>query len=343
MNQPPVSLRVDHRSWATLAFSLVACLLLAGCGAASTDSSAAQGSPSADPDGSPSSPSGEAFPVNVSSGHLGADREITVEARPTSIVSLSPTATEMLWSIGADDQVVAVDDQSDYPRGVPTTKLSGYQPNVEAILAYAPDLVVMSGEGGDLVAGLDTAGVPTLLLPSATGLGEAYSQMERLGVATGHAAEAARVVAEIQTGIEEAVAAAPDGPGLTYFHELDPTLYTATGDTFIGEIYGLFGLKSVADAAGVADDYPQLSAEYVVSADPDFVFLADTDCCDVTVDTVRNRPGWARVAAVRHDQIYVVDKDITSRWGPRVVKFAELVGQIVAKHQRMATRSATTG
>lgn len=263
-------------------------------------------------------------------GDTTAQDEATVEKHPTSIVSLSPTATEMLFAIGADDQVVAVDDQSDYPAGVPTTELSGYEPNVEAILGYEPDLVVASADSGDLVAGLKAADVPVLLLPAATGLEESYSQIERLGAATGHVAESAEVVGEMQTGIEAAVAKAPDVEGMSYFHELGPDLYTVTGNTFMGEIYGLFGMRSIADAKG--DDYPQLSSEYVVSADPDLVFLGDNGCCGVTPGDVRERPGWEQMSAVRHGGIHVVDEDITSRWGPRVVEFVELVAKVVAEH-----------
>jgi len=315
-----------------LAIFLFVCLLLAGCG----------GDDTATDEGSSPAGSDPAFPVSVLSGPLKGGEEITVEAKPTSIISLSPTTTEMLWAVGAEKQVVAVDDQSNYPDGVPTTELSGYEPNVEAILAYEPDLVVASGDSGDLVAGLRAVDVPALLLPAATDLDEMYSQMERLGAATGNVAGAADVVDEVRVGIEQALTDAPDAEGMTYFHELGPDLYTATGATFIGEIYGLFGLSNIADAATEGDEYPQLSGEYVVSSDPDFVFLADTECCEVTPEQVRERPGWQQVSAVVDDQIHPVDGDITSRWGPRVVEFAQLVSKIIAEHERSST-SASTG
>lgn len=307
-----------------LALTWVGCLLvLAGCGGAPA--------PEAAPDDR-AAVAGR-FPVTVASGAPGSGDRVTLDARPTSIVSLSPTATEMLWAVGAGDQVVAVDDQSDYPAGVPTTGLSGYEPNVEAVLSYEPDLVVAAEDSGDLVAGLEAAGVPTLLLPAADDLAASYAQLERVGAATGHVARAARVVAETRDGIERAVERAPDAAGLTYFHELTPDLYTTTGDTFIGEIYGRFGLESIADRAGSGDDYPKLSAEYVVSADPDFVFLADTECCGVTVDAVTRRPGWDSVAAVENGHVVEVDEDIASRWGPRVVELAQAVAEVVAEHR----------
>ena len=310
---------------ALLSLFLLAGLVLSGCGGLDTvDERAESSSSSADPE----------FPVTVLSGPVGGDTEVTVESEPTSIVSLSPTATEMLWAVGAGDQVVAVDDQSDYPKDVPATKLSGYEPNVEAILEYEPDLVIASDDTGDLVSGLEKARVPTLLLPAAADLEETYSQIERLGEATGHEEESVELVDETRSGIEQALAEAPDAEGVSYFHELTPDLYTATGDTFIGEVYGLFGLENVADDAQGGDDYPQLSAEYVVGADPDLVFLADNQCCDVAAPDVADRPGWGQVPAVAEDQVHVLDEDIASRWGPRVLDFVQQVSEILQERER---------
>jgi iron complex transport system substrate-binding protein len=306
-------------------------LVLAGCGGVDTVDQASDSTPSAD----------DEFPVEVLSGPMDKGSRITVEQEPASIVSLSPTATEMLWEIGAGDQVVAVDDQSDYPKAVPTTKLSGYEPNVEAVLEYEPDLVVAADDTGDLVANLEKAHVPTLLLPAAEDLEETYSQMERLGEATGHADEAEHAVTHMREGIDRALEDAPDADGLTYLHELTPDLYTASGSTFIGEVYGLFGLENIADRSKVKDDYPKLSKEYVVNADPDLVFLADGQCCAVSAADVEERAGWEQVAAVDDEQIHVVDEDVASRWGPRVVDFVQQVSKILV--EREAALEGTEG
>jgi iron complex transport system substrate-binding protein len=302
---------------------LLMSLVLAACGGVDTVDEATESSPSA----------GDQFPVEVHSGSIDKGTEITIEGEPASIVSLSPTATEMLWEIGAGDQVVAVDDQSDFPKDVPTTKLSGYEPNVEAVLDYEPDLVVAADDTGDLVANLEKARVPTLLLPAAEDLDETYSQMERLGSATGHTDEAKQDVTDMREEIDQALADAPDAEGLTYFHELTPDLYSASSSTFIGEVYGLFGLKNIADKSKVQDDYPKLSREYVVGADPDLVFLADGQCCDVSVADVEERPGWEQIAAVEDGQVNVVDEDVASRWGPRVVDFVQQVSDVLAERE----------
>jgi iron complex transport system substrate-binding protein len=244
---------------------------------------------------------------------------------PQRIISLSPTATEMLFAIGAGDRVVAVDSLSTHPSEAPVTDLSAYEPNVEAIAGFDPDLVVLAFDPGDVVAGLEAVGIATLLLPTAGSLDEAFAQFEQLGAATGTIGGAAEEVVRIRTELERLVAALPERQEpLSYFHELDDTLYSVTSSTFIGEIYALAGLVNVADAAdpeGALGGYPQLSAEYLLDTDPDLVFLADTRCCGQTAATVAARPGWSELSAVREGRIVELDDDIASRWGPRMVDF----------------------
>jgi iron complex transport system substrate-binding protein len=247
-------------------------------------------------------------------------------AAPQRIVSLSPTATESLFAIGAGSQVVAVDDQSDYPKSAPHTKLSGYTPNVEAISQYKPDLVIIAFDSGGVVDGLSKLGIRTLVQPAAKDLGGSYAQIQQLGAITGHKREATRLVASLKARIARVVAAAPKGRSLSVYHELTPDLYSATSKTFIGRIYALFGLRNIADAAdSTASGFPQLSAEYIVAANPSVIVLADGRCCGQTAGTVSARPGWRNIAAVRDRAIVRVDDSVASRWGPRVIDFVRAV------------------
>ncbi|NEE02524.1 ABC transporter substrate-binding protein [Phytoactinopolyspora halotolerans] len=298
-------------------------MVLVACGGddeASDDAGAGGETPAADE---------ASFPVTVGEGETAVE----IPAEPDRIVSLSPTATEMLFAIDAGDAVVAADEYSDYPEDAPTTDLSGFEPNVEAIVGYDPDLVVASADPGDLVAGLSELEVPTLILPPARSLEDTYAQIEQLGVATGNVGPAAELVAGMRSDIEEITAEVPDdAEEATYFHELDANLYTVTGSTFVGELYTLAGMTNIADdAPGSGGDYPQLSPEFIVSADPDMIFFADGAEGGVTVQDIASRPGWDALTAVQQDRVFEVDSDIASRWGPRVVDYVRfLVDQRVA-------------
>jgi cobalamin transport system substrate-binding protein len=245
------------------------------------------------------------------------------KAVPHRIISLSPTATESLFAIGAGKQVIAVDDQSDYPKQAPRTKLSGYTPNVEAIAKYNPDLVVISNDVKSLRSSLTKLHIPVLLQPAANTISVAYAQIRALGARTGHRQQASTLVARMQERIKAAVASAPH-EHLKVFHELSPDLYSAKSDTFIGRVYELFGLQNIADDAP-GTDYPQLSSEYVVAANPDVIVLADSRCCGQSRATVSARPGWSGVAAVKTGTIVRVDDSIASRWGPRIVDYVRAV------------------
>lgn len=260
------------------------------------------------------------FPVTIT-GTNGAS--VTITKQPHRIVSLSATATEMLFAINAGAQVVAVDDQSNYPANAPMTKLSGFQPNIEAIASYTPDLVVAVDDTAGLVHGLGALSIPVLIETAAKNFDESYKQIEQLGDVTGHTADAIALEKKMRTDLAAIVASIPKGARqLKVYHELDDTYYSATSATFIGQVYALLGLKNIADGAKAsAGDYPQLSAEYIVSSSPDVIVLADTKCCHQNLGTVSARPGWSSIAAVKTGQVIGVDDDIASRWGPRVVDF----------------------
>lgn len=309
-----------RQSFKVMLGTAVLALVVGGCSGTADDP------PNTSAQDSSASSADDSFPKTVVSGPTDSGVDITIESRPQSIVSLSPTATETLFAIGAGDQVVAVDSQSDYPTDAPKTDLSAYTPSLEAIVGYEPDLVIASDDIGGLVSGLITAQIPTLLLPAATSIDDAYAQIERVGDATGREAEAEAVVEQTRTRIDDAVASVPAGE-LTYFHELDSELYTVTSQSFVGQLYGLFGLTSIADGAG--SNYPQLAAESVVTDDPDVIFLADSQCCGVTAESVATRPGWSSMRAVRDGRIYTMDEDLSSRWGPRIADQVEAIAAVL--------------
>ncbi|MBR7839543.1 ABC transporter substrate-binding protein [Actinospica durhamensis] len=306
-------------------------VLAGGLAACSSSNSGTAPSPSS---AGSTAASAAQFPVTLTA----SNGKVTLSGRPTRIVSLSPTATEDLFAVGAGSQVVAVDKDSDYPADVPKSNLDSLTPNAEAILKYQPDLVVASEDSNGLVAALTKVGVPVLIEPAAATLTDAYDQILQLGTATGHDAAAASTVASMKSQIATSVKqAGSQHADLSYYWELDPTYYSATSSTFIGQIVGLFGLKDIADKAAKASDggYPQLSSEYIVQSSPSVVFLADTVCCGASATSVAARPGWSSITAVKVDDVVGLNDDVASRWGPRLT---QLVAEIAAAVEKAPTK-----
>lgn len=259
---------------------------------------------------------------------------VTVPAAsaPERIVSISPTHTEMLFAIGAGDQVVAVDSLSNYPPEAESvlTDLSAFEPNVEAIAGYEPDLVVISDDFTGLTDQLAALDIPVWSGPAATSFDDVYDQILDLGEVTGHLDQAQALVDQMRSKVDQIVADAPKlAEPLTYYHELDDTYYSVTSNTFIGQVYSLLGLRNIADQAEDTTDYPQLSAEFIVSADPDLIFLACSVYCGTTPEQVAARPGWDSISAVANGAVIPMDDDIASRWGPRIVDYLQAVADAV--------------
>ena len=271
------------------------------------------------------------FPVTITT----PAGTVTLAKKPRRIVSLSPTATESLFAIGAGKQVIAVDDRSDYPKAAPRTKLSGFTPNVEAIAGYRPDLVVIAYDPKGLSTALRKLGITVVHHDGARSFGGAYTQIRQLGLLTGHAAQARALIAKMRATIGKIVRASqPTGARLSVYHELDPDLFSATSKTFVGKVYAALGMRNIADAAdSTGTGYPQLSAEYVVAASPDVIVLADGVCCGQKPSTVAARPGWDRISAVRTGSIVRIDDSIASRWGPRLVNFFRAMSSALARLQ----------
>ena len=266
------------------------------------------------------------FPVTLRT----PNGDVTLEEAASAIVSLSSTTTEVLFAIGAGDQVVAVDKYSNYPEDAPEGDLDAYEPNVEAIAAKEPDLVVVADDSNGIVAALTAIDIPVLFHDAPTELDAVYEQVVQLGQATGHVEEAEALAESMEADLAEIIEGA-DTEGLTYYHELDNTLYSQTSNTFLGKLFGQLGLVNIADAVGGDSEYPQLSAEHIIEQDPDLILLADTKCCGQNADTVAARPGWSTLKAVAGGGGVELDDDVASRWGPRLVDLVRQVADAAAK------------
>jgi len=271
------------------------------------------------------------YPLIISSGGYST----TIAKKPTRIISLSPSATESLFEIGAGKQVLAVDSLSNFPKSAPITQLSAFEPNVEAIAALKPDLVVLSVDAMKSMVvkeALEKLKIPVLMEKAPETLAQAYKEIEVLGEVTDHTSEAKKVTFKMAALIKSIINRTKKTVKITFFHELDNTLYSVTSDTFIGKVYKDFGLVNIADKAAGADSYgyPQLSAEYLLKADPDVIFLADAEYGE-SAATVKARAGWSGITAVTKKNVFALPNDIPSRWGPRLVDFYRYVAACLTK------------
>jgi len=263
---------------------------------------------------------------------ITATGSASATTEPTRIISLSPSATEILFGIGAGHQVIAVDDNSDYPSNAPFSKLSSFTPNVEALAAYHPDLVVLQSSATNaatIQSDLQKLKINVFLEVTPSNITEAYAEFVALGKVTGHPSRAKALVTTMKAQIGEILAKAKKKNPVTIFHELDNTLYSADSSTFIGQIYSDFNFSNIADAAH-AGGYPQLSAESVIKANPQVIFLDDGPYGE-SASTVASRPGWSAISAVKNKHVIVLPLDIPDRWGPRLVDFYRFIAQATAK------------
>ncbi|HJX61900.1 MAG TPA: ABC transporter substrate-binding protein [Dehalococcoidia bacterium] len=255
-------------------------------------------------------------------------RSVTLEEAPQAIASLSPAATEILFAIGAGDQVAAVEMFSNYPPEAQSLpRLDAYEPSVEAIAGAQPDLVLVYFDPGNLVDGLERAGLTVVFLEPPNSVDGVLEQIRLLGQATGRPQEADELVATMQqdiTDIQEQLVDVEQGPRL--FHELDNQLFTVAPDSFVGDLYTI--LKAQNIAAGTDQAYPQLSQEAIIEANPEVIILADTAGGE-SVEMVKARPGWGSISAVANNRIYVIDPDIASRPGPRLVDALGTLAQML--------------
>lgn len=312
-----MKLRLGRALWLLLAALAALALLAAACG--DDGEEAAPQTAAETPSPAPATPSPapvELFPVTVTDSN---GKQVSLEAAPQRIVALGASFVEILYAIGAGDAIVAVDQNSDYPpEAAEKTKISGFQPSVEAIASFEPDLVLIFFDPGGLQEALEQLGITVLFLASPQSLAAVFDQIQLLGRASGRPDEVAELIAEMRAPIDDIIEELIDvEQGPSVFHELDSTYFTVGPGSFVGDLYALLKARNIAEASGEA--YSQMSAEAIIEADPEVIILADEDAGE-SPDTVAARPGWDSIAAVRNGRVHTVDPDIVSRPGPRLAE-----------------------
>ena len=245
-------------------------------------------------------------------------------SKPDRIISLSPTATEMLFAIGAGGNVVAVDSHSNFPKDAPLTNLSALEPNLEAIASYKPDLVIIAFEIGNLKVDLNAVGIEVLMLPATPTVEDALQQILEIGDITGNEENAEKLVVKIRSQIKTFSLQRAGKPKFSVYHELDENYYSPSTWSFLGNIYDILGFKNIADEADTAKTgYPKLSAEYIMVSNPDIIVTSGLK--NNKQLKFASRAGWNAIKAVQNEAIISVEPDIAGRWGPRLIDFCEQI------------------
>lgn len=277
--------------------------------------------PTVEPTPAADMPSGEAFDVTDDLG-----RTITLPQNPQRVVSLAPSNTEILFAIGAGEQVVGRDEFSDYPAeaaDIPSVGGSFGDYNMEAIVDLNPDLVLASElNTPEFVKSLEDLGLVVYYLKNPVELEGMYVNLEKVGRLTGREAEAMELISSLQArvaAVDEALGQASDEP--LVFYEIDATdpaaPYTAGPGTFIDTL--LQRAKGRNLGAILPGQYGQISLEELIVQDPEVILLGDSVWGGVTAESVAQRAGWEVLSAVQSGQIYPFDDNLVSRPGPRLV------------------------
>jgi len=258
-------------------------------------------------------------------------RTVTLDGIPDRIVSISPTPTEILYSIGAGPQVVGVDNYSDFPDEAKLLPKVGdaFDLNTEVIIALKPDLIVC----GDLVPEQldqisETQGIPYVLLADRTV--EAVLKTIRLaGIITGHVDEADQLATNLSERVD-ALTAKTLADGVSKPKVLVETWSWGTMISTFGP--GSYGDDVIALAGGTniaayaASEYPMIESEFVIAQNPDVVVYT---LSGTTKDTIVSRAGWENVTAVQLDHIYSFPDDLISRYGARLIDGLEMLAAII--------------
>jgi len=301
--------RTTRGALAALLFAAaLAALALTGC----TQPAAPEAAPE------PAAPAA-AFPVTITDD---ASRSVTIAARPEKIVSLAPANTETLFAIGAGDRVVGVTSYDDYPAEVADiAKVGDFSgPNLEAVAAADPDVVfVTTGVQADVIGKLEALGATVVAIDPTT-LDGVYEAIGEVGQVTGNTAEADKLVADMKAKADEIATKVASAEKTTAFIEIGQNpLFTAGAATLLGDLIVRAGGANVVAEPG----YVSYSAEQLVKANPAVYLATKTSATDAA--TVAKRPGYDGLAAVKDGRVVILEDNLVSRPGPRIVEGLEQI------------------
>ena len=297
---------------------LVALLFTVSCGTATAPAPVASSTAAA-------RASAGAFPVSITDFQ---NRSVAISKRPERIVSIGPSNTEFLFALGVGDRVVGTDDFSDEPAAAKSKEhVGGVKVSLEKVVSLKPDLIVTVKFSDGTIEALSQTSAAVLVVDPQNA-GDVARTATLLGQAVG--ANGAKLAADIQAQLDAVKAKTANASKPKVFHEIDASdltkMYTVGPGSFIDDLIKLAGGTNIAAAAKT--QYPTISAEEVVRADPDVIVLADA-AYGTTLEQVIARPGWSALTAVKNKRVYPVSGNLYSRPGPRLGQAAEEYAKLV--------------
>ena len=264
----------------------------------------------------------------------GLDKHITLVQPAQKIVTLSPPITEILYAVGAGDQVVARDSFSDYPEtalSLPDIGGGFAEYDLETIISLKPDLVIAGGiNTPELVQSLEDLGLTVYYLANPSDLEGTFASIEVLGILSGHEDEASELVERLRSRIDAVSAALEDVEEKpTVYYELDATdvakPYTPGPNTFYTSMIEMAGGENIG--AELEFEWVQISLEQLLIEDPDLILLGDA-MWGITPESVAERAGWDSLTAVANGRVLPFDDNLIARIGPRQVDGLEALAKI---------------
>lgn len=266
------------------------------------------------------------FPVTIKDA---LDKEITLEKAPERIITLAPSNTEILFGLGLNDEIIAVNDNDTYPEeALSKESVGGMEFNLEQIISLQPDLVVAHESGlysfnEQAIAQLESVGIPVFVVKDAKTFEETYETIEQIGNLTNKEKEAEEMIISIKEGIEEIEVKVADLEEKSVFVVVgtNPQLYVAGQETFISEMLEVLNVENAVPELG----WPQYSSEQFVKSNPDIILVTYEN----DLAAIEENDAYAEMDAVKNANVKLVDSDTTSRQGPRIVEGIESIGEAI--------------
>jgi len=270
-----------------------------------------------------------AFPITLTD-QMG--REVTIEKLPERIISLAPSNTEILFTLGLEDRIVGVTDFCDYPEAAKSKeKIGGFsEPNIEKIISLQPDLILATSMHQKPVEEFEKLNVPSVVLDPKD-FEDVFTSIEIIGKATGQDDKAAAIVGDLKArvkDVDDKVIKLTEDERPKVYYEIWPSPITTAGPgTFVNDIIQRAGGENIAKDAKKA--YPQYSQEMIVAKNPDIIIFSHHGSSNQSAEDILNRQGWESIEAIKNNKVFYVEENLVQRATPRLVDGLEQLAEMM--------------